>query len=163
MNLYVMSLFTNVLIKEALEVIGRRLREGVKLAGCTELAPEDIMDLLEFVLSTTYFMFDGKIYQQIHGTPMGNPVSVWVSNLYMEDHEDRSIQSTPPEMKPKIWKRYVDDSFEIVKKNQRDHAQPTLIALGIQTTYNSPMNQKLTTPSPSSMQKLHRKKTSHSK
>ena len=23
-------------------------------------------------------------------------------------------------MKPKMWKRYIDDSFEIVKRNQRD-------------------------------------------
>ena len=26
----------------------------------------------------------------------------------------------PPEMKPKIWIRYVDDSFEIIKKDQKD-------------------------------------------
>ena len=43
-----------------------------------------------------------------------------VSNLYMEDHEERSKQSAPPDMKPKIWKRYVGDSFEIVKNNLRD-------------------------------------------
>ena len=46
-----------------------------------------------------------------------------VSNLYMEDHEEKSIQSVSLDMKPNIWKRYVDDSFEIVKKDPRDPPQ----------------------------------------
>ena len=32
----------------------------------------------------------------------------------------RSIGPAPKKMKPKIWKRYVDDSFEIIKQDQRD-------------------------------------------
>ena len=114
----VVSFFTNLVIKEALQMIGRCLKEDKTLASLTKLTLEDIMDLLEFVLPTTYFMFDGNIYKQIQGAPMGNPVLVVVSNLYMADHE-MSIQSAPLEMKPKIRKRYVDDSFEIVK-GQRD-------------------------------------------
>ena len=65
MNLHDMvCLFTNVPIKEALEVIGRHLREDETLSEHIRLAPEDILDLLEFVLSTTYFMFDRKIYSR---------------------------------------------------------------------------------------------------
>ena len=78
------------------------MTEDVTQAESTRLALEDIMDLLEFVLSTTYFMFDNKIYQQIQGTPMVSPISAVVSNLYIEDHEERSIQSAPPDMKPNI-------------------------------------------------------------
>ena len=51
---------------------------------------------------------------------MWSPVSVVVSNLFMEDYEEMAITIAPPEMKPKIWKRYIDDSFEIIKKDQRD-------------------------------------------
>ena len=51
---------------------------------------------------------------------MGSPVSVAVSNLYMEDHEERANETAHEEMRPKIWKRYVDDSFEIIKADQRD-------------------------------------------
>ena len=59
---------------------------------------------------------------------MGSPVSVVVSNLYMEDHEETVIATAPPEMKPKIWKRYVDNSFDIIKKDQRNPFTLHLIA-----------------------------------
>ena len=47
-------------------------------------------------------------------------MSVVVADLYMEDLEDKSMDTAPPEMKPKMWKRYIDDSFEIIKRNQGD-------------------------------------------
>ena len=64
------------------------------------------MNMLEFVLSTRHFMFDGKIYKRIYGAPMGSPLSVVVS---MGDHAERFIQSAPPDRKPTIWKRYMDE------------------------------------------------------
>ena len=49
---------------------------------------------------------------------MGSPVSVVVSSLSMEYHET-AIATAPPEMKQKIWRRYVDDLFEIIKKDHK--------------------------------------------
>ena len=37
----------------------------------------------------------------------------------MEDNEEKSMGSAPNEMKPKIWKGYVDESFKIIKQDQR--------------------------------------------
>ena len=56
----------------------------------TLLAPEDIVELLEFVLTTTYFAFGGQVYQQKFGTAMGSPVSPIVANLFMEHLEQRA-------------------------------------------------------------------------
>ena len=78
------------------------------------------MTLLDVVLSTTYFQFNGDLYQQVFGASMGSPVAVAVSDMYMEALEERVIDTTPPQMKPKIWKRYIDDLFEFVKWDQRD-------------------------------------------
>ena len=46
---------------------------------------------------------------------LGSPVSPVVANLCMEETEETAIDSTP--VPPKIWKRYVDNSFCVIKKN----------------------------------------------
>ena len=38
------------------------------------LAMDNVISLLEFVMSMTYFQFDGEFYQQVHGASMGSPV-----------------------------------------------------------------------------------------
>ena len=55
---------------------------------------------------------------------MGSPVSPVVANLCMEIIEESAISAsaTPP----KVWKRYVDDSFVIIKKNSVSTFHDTL-------------------------------------
>ena len=49
---------------------------------------------------------------------MGSPVSAVIANISMEDFEERAIASAIH--KPKIWKRYVDDTFSILDRDQVD-------------------------------------------
>ena len=46
---------------------------------------------------------------------MGRPVSPIVANLCMEVIEELAISTSL--VPPKVWKRYVDDSFVIIKKD----------------------------------------------
>ena len=62
---------------------------------------------------------------------MGSPVSAVIANIFMEDFEERAIASAI--YKPKIWKRYVDDTFTILDRDQVDgflqhlnNQQPTI-------------------------------------
>ena len=75
-----------------------------------------IMELLEFVVTTTYFTFRGVIYQQKFGTAMGSPVSPIIANLYMEWLEKRAIATAPVNCRPRLWKRFVDDTLEVINR-----------------------------------------------
>ena len=50
---------------------------------------------------------------------MGSPVSAVIANLYMESFEEQAITTSSYE--PRIWKRYVNDTFTILdRKNVED-------------------------------------------
>ena len=63
-------------------------------------------------------MFSDKIHQQIHGCAMGSPVSPVVANLCMEEIGEYKSTISAIAAAPKVWKRYVDDSFCIIKKER---------------------------------------------
>ena len=81
------------------------------------LESEDIVQLLQFILTTTYFTFRGKIFRQLFGTAMGSPVSPIAANIFMEALEQQAIATAPLNCTPKLWLRYVDDILEIVNKD----------------------------------------------
>ena len=56
---------------------------------------------------------------------MGDPLSAIMSNVFMEDLGQKAIPSTHSEVGLTLWKRYVDDIFEKVKKEKNtDHDGP---------------------------------------
>ncbi|KAI8507604.1 hypothetical protein Bbelb_149840 [Branchiostoma belcheri] len=135
----VVSLFTNTPIPETLNIIKNRLQEDKDLKSRTNLEIEDIIELLSFIVTTTYFSFRGNIYQQKFGTAMGSPVSPVLANLFMEWLERQAIATAPINCRPKLWKRYVDDIMEIVKKGVQqeltDHLNNTDPTGSIQFTH----------------------------
>lgn len=69
----VKSLFTSIPLQLALQCTETTIRQST----ATLLLPtEDIMDLLNLCLTSTYFQNNGKHYKQLHGTAVGSPVSV---------------------------------------------------------------------------------------
>ena len=57
------------------------------------LPTEDIMDLLNLCLTSTYFQYDGKRYKQLHDTAMGSPVSVVVAEILMQNIEVHDLSN----------------------------------------------------------------------
>ena len=49
---------------------------------------------------------------------MGSPVSLILAYCFMEWLEQKAIAAAPTNWKPKLWKRYVDDILEIIKRGK---------------------------------------------
>ena len=119
MSFDVESLLTNVPVEGVVQTALRKLKSDPHLADRTTLTPVQIADLLDFILRSTYFQHNGSIYEQRDGAATGSPVSAVIANLYMEIFEEQAIESAL--CKPKIWKRYVDDTFTILDRDKVDN------------------------------------------
>ena len=108
-------LFTSIHMDSALEAVNIALEEDDSWKEITDLTADQVLQLLDFCLSTTYFVFREQFYQQCGGCAMGSPVSPVIANLYME-HFEKSALSTSP-VTNKIWLRFVDDTFVIIPKS----------------------------------------------
>ena len=109
------SLFTSIPLQLALQCTETAIQQStVKLP----LPTEDIMDLLNLCLTSTYFQYNGRYYKQLHGTAMGSPVSVVVAETVMQ-HVEESALATCRQTIP-LWLRYVDDTFTAVHNDEID-------------------------------------------
>ena len=112
------SLFTNVPIDDAVQAVLQKLENDPGLADRSTLTPAQIADLLTFVKRSTYFQYNRSIYEQKEGAAMGSPFSAFIANLYMENFEEQAITTSSYE--PRISKRYVDDTFTILDRENVD-------------------------------------------
>jgi len=99
----VVSLFTNIPVADSLKVIRERLERDKSWSHKTLLDVDDVMELLEFILTTTYVCFRGQIYRQKFGTAMESPVSPLIANLFMEYLEQKLLYTAPMELKLRLW------------------------------------------------------------
>ena len=67
----VVSVFTNVSIPLAIDIVQRRLEFEKNLRNRTTWTIEEICEALEICFEAAYLYFRGKHYKQIFGTPMG--------------------------------------------------------------------------------------------
>ena len=118
MSYDVAALFTSIPVKSAIEVIKKKLEQDTELHQRTTMSTQNILDLLEFCLCNTYFLFQGQYYEQTQGAAMGSPVSPVLANVYMEAFEDRALSTAVNP--PRWWKRFVDDTFVILKKDHKE-------------------------------------------
>ena len=118
----VTSLYITIPIDQALFIIEDLLQHDDKLTDRTPLSPNQILDLLNILLRTTYFKFNNQFYQQTDGAAMEGPTSAIVSEIYMQALE-MTAAITTTDHPPKIWERHGDDVFSVI---QRIHLQELL-------------------------------------
>lgn len=58
-----------------------------------------------------YFQYNGSTYELTEGTTIGSSAPAVIVSLYMESFKDQAVTSS---YKPRIWKRYVAETFTIL-------------------------------------------------
>ena len=117
----VKALFTSVPVQPSIQIVQQRLQQDNTVPQRTSMSIAQITLLLEFCLTHTYFLFQGKYYEQVQGAAMGSPMSALIANIFMEEFEVKALHSFPHP--PSLWLRFVDDTFVI---NKAEHSQDLL-------------------------------------
>lgn len=85
-----MSLFTNVPIELVLNAVVKRWK-NIKLD--TKLSQQKLINALRFVMSSTYFSFNHKIYRQTHGISIGFSLSLIMANITLQNLELKALNT----------------------------------------------------------------------
>ena len=115
----VSALFTSIPPEDVLNVATEALENDPSLSDRTSLSVEQLSELISICLNTAYFSYKGQYYKQTHGCVMGSPLSPVGIDLRMEKFE-QDILSSYPGIPPRLWLRYVDDTFVILDSNEQD-------------------------------------------
>jgi hypothetical protein len=116
-SLDVVALYTSVPVEEALGAVrDKLLREAVVPSP---LETEDVVTLLRAVFNLTFFSFEGEIFRQRTGLPMGCAVSGITAILFLERIEERALALFA---RCPLFVRYVDDCYALVR-NEDDARQ----------------------------------------
>ena len=101
----VKALFTSVPVQPSIQIVKHRLQQDTTLPQRTSMSISQIISLLEFSLTHTYFLFQGKYYEQVQGAAMGSPIIPLIANIFMEEFEVKALQSfpSPPPFGSGLW------------------------------------------------------------
>ncbi|BHF65157.1 hypothetical protein SprV_0200816600 [Sparganum proliferum] len=99
-----------------------------------------LIQLMKFCLKT-FFTFEGRVYEQTKGTPMGSPLSGFIAEAVLQKVETEVFET----YRPKFWARYVDDTFVIIKREmvQTFHNVLNSVSPDIQFTMEAESNNEL--------------------
>ena len=115
----VTSLYTNIPIIDTLNIIKDYVHSDDQFARKTAIPQDKFLDLVNLVLTTTWYTFNSQFYQQTDGVAMGGPASSTTAEIYMQAHESTAISTALHP--PKVWERFADDVYSIVKRTQLEN------------------------------------------
>ncbi|KAG1714179.1 hypothetical protein GQR58_001810 [Nymphon striatum] len=82
---------------------------------------------LNLAVCNSFFLFNGTCYKQTEGLGMGLPLGPTFANIFMCYHEQKWLLDCPPEFKPALYRRYIDDTFLLF--NEKSHVDSFLLYL----------------------------------
>ena len=106
----VQSLFTNVPLDETIKICLDRLYRSSNPDIVPPTLPENVLKgMIEICLKDNTFVFNQKVYYQVDGVAMGNPLGPLFANIFMAHLEETYIHGS--QYSPDYYWRYVDDTF----------------------------------------------------
>ena len=112
-SLDVESLFTNIVVDEAIKNAVDDLLSSNMYQG--KLSKSELYYLLKLATSESSFIFDNILYKQNDGVVTGSPLAPSLANSFLCHYEKLWLDICPPEFKPVIYRRYVDEIFVLFK------------------------------------------------
>ena len=103
------SLFTNIPLEEPVSIATENYFNIN--SPSRNFTPKLFKDLLLSSVKDIIFLFNGKVFSQVDGVGMGNPLGPTFANLFLCHHEKNWLDKCPLHFKPKFYRRYVDDTF----------------------------------------------------
>ena len=109
----VSSLFTNVPVDETIEILAEKAFKGdwFNKEHNLHITKADLVELLNIATKNQLFQFEGILYEQVDGVPMGSPLGSLMANAFMCSIEERLQDQGKM---PDFYKRYVDDTLSIM-------------------------------------------------
>ncbi|BHF57715.1 hypothetical protein SprV_0100066000 [Sparganum proliferum] len=134
-----MSLFTSISHGLTVDIIEPLLRDKYDETQ-NRLRQAQILQLLQFCLKK-YLIFDGTIYEQVKGTPMGSQISELITGVVLQRLESLVCRHHRPE----FWALYVNDTFVLFERDQVMEFKENLNAIfpDIQFTMEEEENNQL--------------------
>jgi len=109
----VVSLFTNVPIDLVVQIVEEKWPH---IEANTSLPLNEFILSIKFVLESTYFHFNNRVYKQTFGAPIGSPLSPMVADLILQKLESSILSELP--FKPIFYYRYVYDIALAIPRSQ---------------------------------------------
>ena len=86
------SLFTNIPLEETVEIcLNLIYADKPNNFKYNNFSREDFKILLNLAIKETYFLCNSKLYKQIDGVAMGNPLAPVLANLFLSFHENKWV------------------------------------------------------------------------
>ncbi len=105
-SLDIQSMYNNIPIDITLSYINFRYPD----LG-TDIDRSLLIKIIHFILTSSYFIHDKKIYRQIFGVPQGGPLSPVIANIFMVKLENDTFSSLANQ--PIFYRRFIDDTIII--------------------------------------------------